>query len=52
VTDPFAAVEVDVEQLRNNSFIPSTLQVSGLVYDVHNGQVTVVSEAAALRGDS
>ena len=51
VMHPVAAVQIDVEQLRANPFIPSTLQVSGLVYDVSNGHVTVVSEAAPL-GDS
>ena len=48
VTDPFSAVRIDVEQLRNNPFVPQTLHVSGIVYDVNNGQVTVVCPAAPL----
>lgn len=41
VTDPFAAVRVDVECLRANPFISPTLVVSGLVYDVGSGFVEV-----------
>jgi carbonic anhydrase len=51
VADPVAAVQIDVEQLRGNPFMPSTLQVSGLVYDVENGHVAVVAEPAPL-GDA
>jgi carbonic anhydrase len=46
VTDPFSAARFDVEQLRNNPFIPRSLQISGAVYDVSNGGVTVVGPAA------
>jgi carbonic anhydrase len=48
VTNPASAVQLDVEQLRANPFIPSGLHVSGLVYDVGNGHITIVSETAPL----
>ncbi len=51
VTNPTAGVQFDLEQLRANPFIPSSLYVSGLVYDVGDGHITIVSEPAPL-GDS
>lgn len=42
VGDPNAAVAVDVALLRSNPRLPRDWVVSGLVYDVHTGQVEVV----------
>lgn len=50
VMDPFGAVAADIATLAGNPAMPSTLVVSGLVYDVTDGHVTTVVEPAALRG--
>ncbi|THF67898.1 carbonic anhydrase [Deinococcus sp. Arct2-2] len=42
VGNPRAAVAVDVALLRSNPRLPRDWVVSGLVYDVHTGQVEVV----------
>lgn len=42
VSDPRAAVAVDVALLRSNPRLPRDWVVSGLVYDVHAGRVEVV----------
>lgn len=42
VSDPRAAVAVDVALLRSNPHLPRDWVVSGLVYDVHTGRVEVV----------
>ncbi|BDP43615.1 carbonic anhydrase (plasmid) [Deinococcus aetherius] len=42
VSDPRAAVAVDVALLRSNPRLPRDWVVSGLVYDVHTGRVEVV----------
>ena len=44
VTDPAAAVRVDVEVLRGR--VPAGVSVSGLVYDVATGPIEVVVPAA------
>ncbi len=42
VSDPRAAVAVDVASLRADPRVPRDWVVSGLVYDVHTGRVEVV----------
>lgn len=49
VTDPHAAVAVDVTALKGNPTLPGTWLVSGLVYDVTTGLVEVVMPPAPLR---
>lgn len=50
VTDPRAAVAVDVAALRANPALPESWIVSGLVYDVETGLVDVVVPPAPIRG--
>ena len=49
VTDPYAAVAVDVAALKANPALPGNRLVSGLVYDVTTGLVEVVVPPAPLR---
>jgi carbonic anhydrase len=49
VTDPRAAVAIDVAALRANPALPGWWLVSGLVYDVETGLVNVVVPPAPLR---
>jgi carbonic anhydrase len=49
VTDPYAAVAVDVAALKANPALPGNWLVSGLVYDVTTGLVEVVVPPAPLR---
>jgi carbonic anhydrase len=49
VTDPRAAVAVDVAALKANPALPGNWLVSGLVYDVTTGLVDVVVPPAPLR---
>ncbi len=49
VTDPHAAVAVDVAALKANPVLPGNWLVSGLVYDVTTGLVDVVVPPAPLR---
>jgi carbonic anhydrase len=49
VTDPHAAVAVDVAALKANPALPGNWLVSGLVYDVMTGLVDVVVPPAPLR---
>ena len=49
VTDPHAAVAVDVAALKANPTLPGSWLVSGLVYDVTTGVVEVVVPPAPLR---
>jgi carbonic anhydrase len=49
VLDPRAAVVADVAALRTIAGLPSTLLVSGLVYDTETGLVDVVVPSAPLR---
>ncbi len=49
VTDPHAAVAVDVAALKANPALPGNWLVSGLVYDVTTGLVDVVVPPAPLR---
>lgn len=49
VTDPYAAVRVDIDALAANALIPGTLSVTGVVYDVESGRVELVERRAPLR---
>jgi carbonic anhydrase len=50
VTDPYAAVAVDVAALRAIPALPAARLISGLVYDVATGLVEVVVPPAPIRG--
>jgi carbonic anhydrase len=52
ITDPRAAVTLDVASLRKVPALPSEWFISGLVYDVGTGLVEVVVPAAPLRAKS
>jgi carbonic anhydrase len=47
--DPYEGIRVDIEALASNPAVPSSLSVSGLVYDVATGQVEPVERRAPLR---
>ena len=49
VTDPWAAVAVDVAAVQANPSLPSAWLVSGLVYDVATGRVAVVVPPTPIR---
>jgi carbonic anhydrase len=49
VTDPYAAVSVDIDALADNPLIPNTLSVTGVVYDVDSGLVELVERRSPLR---
>jgi carbonic anhydrase len=49
VTDPYAAVRVDIDALAANPLIPDTLSVTGVVYDVESGHVKLVERRSPLR---
>jgi carbonic anhydrase len=49
LADPYEGVHVDIEALASNPAVPSSLSVSGLVYDVGSGQVELVERRAPLR---
>jgi carbonic anhydrase len=49
VPDPHNAVKADIAELAANPAFPSTLTVSGLVYDVRTGAVTTVVPPGPLR---
>jgi len=49
ITNPYAAVAVDVATLKANPALPAPWLVSGLVYDVTTGLVDVVVPPAPLR---
>jgi carbonic anhydrase len=52
VTDPRAAVTLDVASLRKVPALPSEWLISGLVYDVATGVVEVVVPSAPIRAKS
>ena len=52
VGDPAAAVAADLATLAANPLLPSSLLVSGLVYDVATGRVLTVDGPRPLRADS
>jgi carbonic anhydrase len=49
VSDPRAAVAVDVAEIKANPFLPAQFIVSGLVYDVSTGLIETVVAPALLR---
>ena len=49
VTDPRAAVAVDVALLRSIPALPAEWLISGLVYDVATGLVEIVVPPTAIR---
>lgn len=49
LSDPRDAVRSDIALLRQNPFVPATLIVGGLVYDVDTGRVETIVHPAALR---
>jgi carbonic anhydrase len=49
VGDPYGAVLVDIGWLAANPLLPSSLAVTGLVYDVHTGRAELVERRAPLR---
>jgi carbonic anhydrase len=49
VTDPHAAVRVDIANLAANPLIPDELSVTGLLYDVHTGHAEPVERRSPLR---
>jgi carbonic anhydrase len=49
LTDPREAVRVDIRELALNPFLPSSLAVTGVVYDVASGLVEIVERRAPLR---
>lgn len=51
VTDPFASVLRDVDQLAQSPLLPARASISGHVYDVDTGLVTTVAPASAARGE-
>ncbi len=48
IADPHGAVGVDIEALAANPLIPSSLAVSGIVYDVSTGRAELVERRAPL----
>ncbi len=52
VTDPRAAVTIDVALLRTIPGLPGTWLISGLVYDVATGGVEVVVQPSPIRSSS
>jgi carbonic anhydrase len=48
VIDPEHTVRVDVELLRSSTILPSTITVSGHVYDVTTGPITTILAAAPM----
>jgi carbonic anhydrase len=49
VSDPRAAVAVDVAAIKDNPFLPAEFIVSGLVYDVRTGFIETVVAPSLLR---
>ena len=49
ITDPYAAVAIDVAALKANPKLPATFMVTGLVYDVATGLIETVVPPAPLR---
>jgi carbonic anhydrase len=52
VSDPRAAVAVDVAAIKDNPFLPAEFTVSGLVYDVRTGLIETVVAPSRLREDT
>jgi carbonic anhydrase len=51
VTDPYAAVRIDIDMLAASPLIPDALSVTGIVYDVDSGRAELVERRSPLRGD-
>lgn len=49
ITDPYAAVAIDVAALKANPQLPAEMMVTGMVYDVATGRVQTVVPTAMLR---
>lgn len=49
ITDPYKAVQIDIEALRANPAVSGAFTVSGLVYDVATGLIETVVAPALLR---
>jgi carbonic anhydrase len=49
ITDPYAAVAIDVAALRANPDFADDLTLTGMVYDVDTGKVEIVVPAAPVR---
>jgi carbonic anhydrase len=47
--DPYQGVRVDIQALAANPFIPASLSVTGVVYDVATGHIEVVERRSPLR---
>jgi carbonic anhydrase len=51
ITDPYKAVQIDIDALRANLEIPGGFTVSGMVYDVDTGRIETVVPAGTLRAE-
>jgi len=51
IDDPHRAIRVDLDALTDDHRVPSTLSVTGLVYDVHTGRVQLIERRSPLRND-
>jgi carbonic anhydrase len=49
ITDPYAAVAIDVAAIKANPKLPATFTVTGMVYDVASGLIATVVPPALLR---
>ncbi|NNC91276.1 MAG: carbonic anhydrase [Acidimicrobiia bacterium] len=49
IADPVESMALDIERLRANAFVPDELTVSGHLYDVATGRLSVAVETAPLR---
>jgi carbonic anhydrase len=50
VADPYATVKDDVERLLTSPLLPAKVSVSGHVYDIATGRVTLVTDAQRKKG--
>jgi carbonic anhydrase len=48
IADPYAGIRVDIDELAANPFIPKSLSVSGIVYDVASGHAELVERRSPL----
>ena len=51
IADPYGGIRVDIDALAANPFIPGSLSVSGLVYDVASGRAELVERRSPLRDE-
>ncbi|WP_350357551.1 carbonic anhydrase [Paraburkholderia fungorum] len=51
ITDPYKAVAIDVQALRDNPNLPGGFTVTGLVYDVKTGRIETVVPPVTLRSE-